>query len=232
MIKLQPVKDKATYHRAVYQEIKALLERVLFFPVMEIAEGRTIDNSLGELLAALRKGEISYANGYFTGKFNAHLGFELRAIGANWDKGRKAYFLPENKVPQEVKISIAKGRADTQEKINKIKEKLDALQRDGSVPSINFEKQVQGITMGLDQQFKTVVPKDIGLPMTQDATMKRALEIGYTDNMNLYIQKTTRESAQRLRGKILEHVEEGGRAADLVPLIPGKARDIDPGIDL
>ena len=200
MIKLKPVKDKDVYHRAVYQEIKALLEETLFKPVMQIAESRVIDNSLGELLAALRRGEVSYANGYFTGKFNAHLGFELRQIGATWDKGRKTYFLPEGKVPSEVKIAIARGRADTQDKINKIKEKLDALQKDNAVPSINFERQVEGITLDLDQQVRTVVPKSIGLPMTQTAEMKEALRRGYTENLNLYIQKTTRESAQRLRG--------------------------------
>ncbi len=219
MIKLKPVRDKAEFHRTVYREIKALLERILFVPVMAIAENSILDNSLGELLTALRKGEIGYADGYFTGKFNAHIGFELRQIGASWDKGKKAYFLQESKVPSEIKIAIARGRADTQDKIDRIKQRLDSLQKDGAVPSIDFERQVAGITLDLDQQVRAVVPKDIGLPMTQTAEMKEALRAGYTESVNLYIQKMARESAQRLREKIVERVEQGGRAADLVPLI-------------
>jgi len=220
MQKLKPVKDKDVYHQAVYREIKALLERILFFPVMAIAEEGSLDNAPSSaLITALKKVELSYANDHFTGKFSAKIGLELRKLGASWDKGRKTYFLPEAKVPAEVKIAIARGRADTQNKINKIKEKLDSLQRDGAVPSIDFERQVAGITMDLDQQFRTTIPKDIGLPMTQDATMKEALRIGYTENLDYYIQKMTKESAQRLREKVVEHVEQGGRAADLIPLI-------------
>lgn len=220
MIKLNPIKDKDSYHRAIYKEIKSLLEKTLFFPIMMIAEGDILENaSSNALLTALRKGEIAYADGQFTGKFNSAIGLELRKIGASWDKSRKSYRIASGNVPAEVKAAAARGIADTQERVNKIKVKLDSLQKKDEIPFINFNKQVEGILLDVDGQFKTTIPKNIGLPMATTGLQKQILRDEYIENINLYIQKMTQESAQRLRGKILKHVEQGGRAADLVPLI-------------
>lgn len=220
MIKIKPIRDKNIYHKLIYREIKAMLDRALFDSLMSIAETSTIDNStFKELLTALRKGEVAYSNGYFTGRFNSAIGLQLRSMGATFDRRKKAYYLTEDKIPAEAKIAIARGIADTQEKINAVKRKLDSFQKSGSVPNINFSKQVEGITIDLDRQFRTTVPKDIGLPMTTTDMQKQAIREGYTENLNLYIQKMIIESTERLRGKIVEHVEEGGRAADLVSLI-------------
>lgn len=220
MLKLSPIKEKDIYFRVIYEEIKALLDRILFDQIIKIASGDIISNEISkQLLSALKKGQITYAEGYFTGKFNAAIGLELRKLGATWNKTRKAYYLPQGDIPIDVKIAIAQGISDVKSKIAKINERLDYLQQTGSVDPINFSKQFGGILIDIDKQFRTTLPKDIGLPLTLSEFQKETLRREYTENLNLYIQKMTVESTIRLREKVQKHVSQGYRASDLLGVI-------------
>ena len=220
MLKLSPIKERRNYYQLVYKEIKDLLNRILFNPIIEIAESKELENAISkELLSVLRSGKITYAEGYFTGKFNAAIGLELRKIGATWNKSRKAYYLQKESVPTEVKIAIAKGMSDVQAKIAKINKILDNFQKTGVVPNISFSKQVDGVLLDIDSQFKTTIPKDIGIPLTLSDMQKESLRREYTENMNLYIQDMTKKSVVRLREKVQEQVSQGYRASSLLDVI-------------
>ena len=220
MIKAQPIKEKDIYHRTIYQEIKFFLDKILFEPILEIAESKDIDNAVSkELLTALRKGTITYAKEYFTGTFKASIGLELRKIGATWDKGKKAYYLPQGRIPTDVKIAIAQGISDIQSKIAKINKKLDYLQTSGAIATLGLSKQIDLVLGDIDKQIKTTIPKDIGLPMTLSEFQKEAIRREYTDNLNKYIKKLTIDSTTRLREKVQEQVSQGYRASSLLDVI-------------
>jgi SPP1 gp7 family putative phage head morphogenesis protein len=220
MRKIQPIRDRADYHLLIYREIKALLDRILFEPVLAIATGKNLENAPSkELLTALRSGRITYAENYFTGKFNAAIGLELRKLGADWNKVRKAYYLPQGNIPTDVKIAIAQGLSDIQSKIAKINEHLTDLQKTGAVPDIDFNTQFAAMTIDIDKQFKSTIPKDLEMPMTMTAFQKEAIRREYVENLNKYIKDFTVDSTERLRKKVIENVQEGYRASNLVGVI-------------
>lgn len=225
MIKAQPVRDKDIYHQIIYREIKELLDKILFNPIIYIAlwndiSRETLKNApSNELIQALNTGKITYAENYFTGKFNASIGLELRKMGADWNKLRKAYFLAEGNVPTDVKIAIAKGRSLIQDKISKINDKLTDLQKTGAVPEINFDVQFAAMMLDIDQQFKTTIPKDLGLPMTISAFQRETIRREYTENLNKYIKDMTVDSTERLRKKVFDNVQEGYRASNLLGVL-------------
>ena len=220
MIKAQPIKDKNIYHSLIFHEINSLLDEILFKPVMAIAKGTDVQNApTSKLITALRAGRITYAEGYFTGKFNSEIGLELRKIGATWNKMRKAYYLPQGNIPTDVKIAIAKGLSDIQSKIAKINEVLADLQKSNAIPKINFDPQFSAILIDVDQQYEYTMPKDIGLPMTLSAFQKEAIRREYVENLNKYIKDMTIASTERLREKIIENVQQGYRASNLVGVI-------------
>jgi SPP1 gp7 family putative phage head morphogenesis protein len=219
MIKLIPVKDRAIYHQIIYKEIKELLDRILFNPIIAIARGSLENDISSQLITALRTGKITYAENYFTGKFNSAIGLELRKIGATWDKGRKAYYLPKGDCPVNVKIASAQGLSEIQTKIDKIKEHLSNLNKSNAIESIHFDSQFEGILLDIDKQFTTTVPKDIGLPMTMTVFQREAIKREYTENLNKYIKDMTIKSTERLREKVIENVQEGYRASNLMEII-------------
>lgn len=220
MLKAPPIIDKNIYHTLIYREIKALLDRILFDPIIAIAQSKLFENAPSSaLITALQSGNITYAENYFTGKFNAAIGLELRRIGASWNKLRKAYYLTQEQLPTEIKIAAAKGTSLIRAKIAKINERLDYLQTTGSIEPINFSAQFAGILIDIDKQFKSTMPTDIGLPMTLTPFMRSSIELEYTNNLNKYIVDMTRESTMRLREKVFENVSEGYRASNLMGVI-------------
>ena len=226
MKRLNPVVDKNWYHGVIYQEIKRLLERILFEPIIQIAKyganvnRETLKNApSNELIEALKTGKITYAENYFTGKFNARIGFELRKIGADWNKIRKAYFLAQGNIPTDIKIAIAQGSSVVKDKIAKINEILTGLQQTGSIPNIDFDTQFGSMLVDIDQQFKTTIPKDLGIPLTMSEFQKETIRREYTENLNKYIKDLTVASTERLRKKVIENVQEGYRASNLLGVI-------------
>lgn len=220
MLKAQPIRDRAEYHALIYLEIKELLDRILFDPILAIATGKNIENAkTTELITALRSGMITYAENYFTGKFNAAIGLELRKLGADWNKVRKAYYLPQGNIPIDAKIAIASGLSDIKSKIAKINEHLTDLQKTGAIPDIDFNAQFAAMTMDIDKQFKQTIPKDLEIPMTMTVFQKEAIRREYVENINKYIKDMTIDSTERLRKKVIENVQEGYRASNLLGVL-------------
>ena len=220
MIKLSPIKEKDSYYKLIYQQIKKLIDIILFNPILVIADSKEIQNAISnELQTALFKGTITYSDNYFTGKFNAKIGLELRKLGAQWNQSRKSYFLAKEKVPTDIKVTIAKSNSILQEKVAKINKVLDGLQKTGTTPNINFEKEFAEILLDIDKQIRTSVPKDIGIPLTLTEFQKESIRREYTENLNRYITKMTVDSTIRLREKIQENVSQGYRASNLLDII-------------
>lgn len=220
MIKLQPIKDKNIYYSIIYKEIKYLLDRILFEPILNIASIDIISNAISSsLIEALKKGQISYADGYFTGKFNAQLGLEIRKMGGRWDKNRKGYYIRQEDISSEVKFAIARGNSITKEKIQKINEVLDNLQKSNNIPKINFTQQFNTIIVDIDEQYRITVAKKLSIPMTLSEFQKENLRREYTENLNKYISDLTIDSVIRLREKIQDKISQGYRASSLINII-------------
>lgn len=220
MLKAPPILDKDIYHRLIYTEIKALLNRLIFDPLFAIIHDKSFENAPSSaLITALKNGNIAYGDGYFTGKFNAALGLELRKLGASFNKLRKAYYLPQEQIPTNIKIAIASGNSMLKAKVAAINKRLDYLNTTGRIETINFSAQFAGILVDMDKQFKNTMPVDIGIPMTLTPFMKSAIEKEYTDNLNKYIKDMTVESTQRLREKVFQNVSQGYRASNLGPVV-------------
>lgn len=171
------------------------------------------------LKTALTNGTIVYIDGFFTGKFNAAIGLEMRKLGAKFNHTRGAYALTRDKIPMDIQVIMSKGEAIIRKKVDEIYERLEYLRKTESLEPINFDPQFAGIVIDLDKQFSSTMPHGLNIPMSTSPYIANELKKNYTNNLNLYIKDWYDTAIIRLRKKVHDNVVEGNRAANLIPVI-------------
>lgn len=171
------------------------------------------------LKKSLMDGHIVYMDGFFTGKFNAAIGLEMRKLGARFNHLRKAYAIPRDQLPMDLQVIMSKGEAKLQDKVKSIYQHLEDLKKNKSSETINFEPQFAGILIDLDKQFSSTFPKGLNIPMHMSPYVKEQLKKNYTNNLNLYINDWYDTAIVRLRRKVQDNVVEGYRASNLIGVI-------------
>jgi SPP1 gp7 family putative phage head morphogenesis protein len=225
---LKPILDHDRYHLAIQEEIKRLLYYHIYKPILDIidadklkkARSGQFENAISNaLLEALKDGTIVYVDGFFTGKMNAKIGLELRKLGARFNHVRQAYAIERYNLPSDIIYAISKGQDALNKKVEMIYDHLEYLRKTQELTPVNFEPQLQGVILDLDKQFSSTIPKDLSVPMVMTQAMAEQLKKNYTENLNLDIKGLYDKAIVGLRQKVHLNVEEGFRAANLIPLV-------------
>ena len=102
---LKPIYTRDSHSKTTENLISFDLYRTIFKPLLAILQEKEESRQSAKaaaLIAALKKGTINYADGYFIGPFSASVSRELRGLDAVFDKTRKAYKLSISQIPIEV----------------------------------------------------------------------------------------------------------------------------------
>ncbi len=220
---LRPIHDKDSLSESIFKEIDYYFFDLIYRPILEILQ-EEFDirlNAKSSLSAALEAGRVRYADGYFTGMFNASVSRELRALGATFDKTKSAFKLPLSMMDVQLRslVSIAKQKEETVMK--GIQKTIDDMDTNKALigTKLPFDKKLEPVFKDLNEQFKNTVTVELGIEPELPLRFRKKLSEQYTDNINLYIKNWSDEAIARLRQKVNENFIYGYRADTLLATI-------------
>lgn len=220
MKQLRPLPLRPSYYRDVEREVLEALYELIFAPLMaEIKEYRKppeLTNAAGALEAALKTGRLQYVNGMFIGKLNAALTKELRALGAHFDKTRRAYTLAIGLLPIELKAAAAFARQRDEmmhKSLEAVLGKMDG-EVDEKLKGFTFNPSVSKMAQDFDSTAKQLEVKP---DLTEGA--KEKLKAEYNDNMRRYIKDFSQQQIADLRKRVEDNAMSGMRYDSLVKML-------------
>lgn len=118
---IKDFKIKEAYTKFVEKALFSYLWEGIYKPMFEIMQIKPIkaSNSLDIIVEALRDGKIFYTDGGFKAKtkFTNAQSLQLQKWGAVWDKHTKMYRLPESRLPEELRVTLAEAQINAENQI-------------------------------------------------------------------------------------------------------------------
>lgn len=173
-------------------------------------------NSLNVIIEALRDGKITYSDGGFRAKdkFTNAQSLQLQKWGAVWDKHERIYRLPEDKLLDELRVTIAEMRLNDERKIRAIQEWLREVEANMPyiVETMVFDNEVKTILDDAGKEVKKNIKKLAIIEPELTEKQKDEIARTYTENMHDYVIKDfAKERIPEMRRKIQELVLQGYR---------------------
>jgi SPP1 gp7 family putative phage head morphogenesis protein len=217
---LTPFNFQEKYYAGIEKEVQRLLNDIIYIPLIRALRrsvASELHNAITGLLGAARRGSVWYADGYFSGQFNAKLSAELRDLGAKFTPS-KGWKLPFEKVPPDFLTAMAEAQADAEDARQAILITLDGIDPESVAALSDTRERYEHTVNVMEGDFQiaaeaiAIVPK-----LTEKARQIIAKQWGA--NLDLYIQNWAAESILSLRQEVQSHVLSGGRARGLEKLI-------------
>lgn len=167
---------------------------------------------------ALRNGQIWYANGAFSGKFNAAISRELREAGAVFDPVFKRFLLPAHLLPYRLKNAVAESVARSKDAHAAVLGLLAAILLNLEAPQrVEVAPAAEKVLTDLGVQFdRTTATLDAPAFSAED---RRRLTEELTENVSLSIKNFTKTRIPELRRRVELNLAQGGdpgRLADIL----------------
>ncbi len=243
---LAPIVHKDAYTHAVAVEVIAWFREAVFMPLLiELMDaGVQVDpkfqairydeegrhNSFApssSVRAALQSGRIHYADGVFSGKFNAAISKELRSYGATFNAASETFTLSADKIPPSITASVVDSLAASKKLHADIVKTLGVIEQNVALtPAMigpALTAKVERIIVDAGRQFvQTVGTQGIGVAAEVTPTMRKQMTEELTNNLDLYVKDFTVEMTQDLRALVEKNALEGMRTDKLAAIIESK----------
>lgn len=212
MIELKPITETTAYEDEITRRILALFTKEFYRPLMKElgVNKKTLKNAPEDLIDAIRSGRITYHKGIFSGKLNATLSQELRKLGAKWNGLEKAFSLPVNELPLEVRHAISASEFRFTDMLRKIDKKLSEIWPAKLADQVKVEDLFDKTIFKLNKKFEDSVKSITIAPKFDDAQRKR-LASEYQEDLKRPIKDFTSEQIEKLRKQIRASAEAGNR---------------------
>ncbi len=215
---IKDFKIKEAYTKLVEKALFSYLWEGIYKPMFEILDIKSVvaRNSLDVITEALREGKIYYADGGFKAKdkFTNAQSLQLQKWGAVWDKREKMYRLPQDKLPDELRVTLAQAQINAENQIKLLQGYIDQVEFNIPyiVESMVFDNEVKTILDDAGNEIKKNVKHlNIIEPELSDA-QKQEIARTYTENVRGYVIKDfANERIPEMRRKIQELILKGYR---------------------
>ena len=183
------------------------------------------------LLAALERGEITYADGAFAGRFSAATSRYLRGIGARWSSDKTAFFIKLQDLPYSLRGTIAMSRGLAEATHKRVQDRLAEIAAnvaEAPTAGLAIDLWTERMVTNLAEQFRhslevaanthpalevVTVPPDFTPGMIADVRQ------GLTENLDLSIKNFTEDETENLRHLVEQNWMHGGRLEELRAII-------------
>lgn len=223
---IKDFKIKEAYTKLVEKALFSYLWEGIYKPMFEIMSLKPViaKNSLNVIVEALRDGKIVYFDGGFRAKdkFTNAQSLQLQKWGAVWDRYEKIYRLPEDKLPNELRVTIAEMRLNDERKIRAIQEWLREVEANMPyiVETMVFDNEVKTILDDAGNEVKKNIKKIAVIEPDLSEKQKEEIARTYTENVRGYIIKDFAiERIPEMRRKIQELVLQGYRTDKVQELL-------------
>lgn len=223
---IKDFKIKEAYTKLVEKALFSYLWEGIYkpmFQIMSIKPPKAI-NSISTIITAIRNGSIIYENGLFIAKkkFTIAQYVELEKWGAKWDSRAKGYRLPEDKLPDNIKVTIAEAKINAQMKIDALVEFLNEVEKNMPyiVDSMIFDDEVKTILDDAGNEIKKNTKHLAVIEPKLTEQQKNEIAQTYTENVRGYaIKDFANERIPEMRQKIQELVLKGYRTDKVQELL-------------
>jgi SPP1 gp7 family putative phage head morphogenesis protein len=227
-VTLPPVVHRELHTAYLERAILEYFKEVMFDPVRDmihdagvrVNEATEQDNRV--LWDALMAGTIWYADGLFSGTFNAAISRSLRALGAQ--RRGLNFALAQEDVPIALRGAIAASMRhgqDLHEQIEKLLVEMESHLAEEPPTGIDYEKVVDVITEDAQEQFSESVAsvEELPAPGPVPEDLKNELREELTQETELAIKNFTLETTKKLRAKVAENLSGGARPDRLAKVV-------------
>lgn len=218
---ISAIKDfriKEAYTKLVEKALYSYLWEGIYKPMFEILNIKPVvaKNSLNIIIEALRDEKLTYYDGIFRakGKFTNAQSLQLQKWGAVWDKREKGYRLPESRLPDELRVTIAEMRINAENQIKLLQGYIQQVELNMPyiVESMVFDNEVKTILDDAGNEVKKNVRHLNIIEPELSEQQKDEIAKAYTNNMRDYVIKDfANERIPEMRAKIQELVLQGYR---------------------
>lgn len=217
---LKPIKETTEDYEAIERKIKLLFRENIYLPLVKIIgpSQRTLTNAKSGLLDAIKYGRIQFHRGQFSGRFNATISKELKALGASWDRQTGTWKLSKSSLPVEVQVAIQASRAHFERQVQKIDEKLAAILPGEFVDKLKIDHLFDSTLWKVEREFAATLK---GLTVAPQLTKEQRQIIAkeWQNNLKLYIKDWTQKEIVELRKSMQQSVFAGNRYETAVKTI-------------
>lgn len=223
---IKDFKIKKAYTKLIEKVLFSYLWDGIYKPMFEIMQIKPIiaKNSLNSIIEALRDGKITYADGGFRAKtkFTNAQSLQLKKWGAVWDRREKMYRLPESRLPDELKVTLAEVQINAENQIKLLQGYLEQVEYNIPyiVESMVFDSEVKTILDDAGNEVKKNVKHLNVIKPELSEQQKNDIAKAYTENMRDYaIKDFAQERIPAMRQKIQELVLKGYRTDKIQELL-------------
>lgn len=224
---LTPLYQREWYAAPIERELIAFLEQTIFNPLRDVMALPTRVNEEkrheghSALWDALLAGIVWYANGLFSGAFDAAISRELRALGAR--RTGDNFYLAQDQIPIALRgvlaISAARSTAIHESLIAVLNAIEEHIQK--APTGFSFQKEVDNVVSDLQEQLVQSVSSVEGLAPVTPVPMglsDRLRETVATD-LDRAVKHFSVEQTKLLRDRVRKNLSEGGRVDRLSKVI-------------
>lgn len=219
-VTLPPVVHRESHTAYLERAILAYFKDVLFDPLRDVVSEAGVRMNTAEkpdnrvIWDALMAGTIWYADGVFSGTFNAAISRSLRALGAR--RAGVNFALAQDAIPLELKGAIATSLRHGQElhaQAENLLVEIESHLAEEPPTGIDYEKVVDVITEDAQEQFSESVASVEQLPAATPVPedLKNDLRDELTQQTDLAIKDFSLETTEKLRAKVAENLASGAR---------------------
>lgn len=223
---IKDFKIKEAYTKLIEKALYSYLWEGIYKPMFEILNIKPIvaKNSLNVITEALRDEKITYYDGIFRakGKFTNAQSVQLQKWGAVWDRREKGYRLPEDRLPDELRVTIAEMRINAENQIKLLQEYIRQVEANMPyiVESMVFDNEIKTILDDAGNEVKKNIRTLNIIEPELSEQQKNEIAKAYTNNMRDYIIKDfANERIPEMRAKIQELVLQGYRQDKIQELL-------------
>lgn len=223
---IKDFKIKEAYTKLIEKALFSYLWEGIYKPMFEIMDTKPVkaQNSLNIIIEALREGKIIYVDGGFKAKtkFTNTQSSQLVKWGAVWDKREKMYRLPESKLPDELRVTLAEVQINAENQIKLLQGYIEQVELNMPyiVESMVFDNEVKTILADAGNEVKKNVKHLNVIEPELSEQQKNEIAKAYTENVRGYvIIDFAQERIPEMRRKIQELVLKGYRTDKIQELL-------------
>lgn len=219
-IVLAPIRETTEDFEALEKHIREYFRKELYVPLMRFfgRPATQLQNALEDLARALQTGRITFSRGSFSGKFNAAISKELRALGAKFDRKSSTWKIRQAELPLEIRAAVSASAIRFQEKVSVIDQKLSQIVPEEFAEKLKTEKFFDTALWKVDRKFtKQIEAITVAPQLSDEDRAKIARE--WQNNMELWIKDFTKSEIKKLRSDMQASVFTGNRYESAISAI-------------
>lgn len=217
---LKPIKESTEDFDEVEAKIRELFKRHIYLPLIRILKpySGTIINARPGLVDAIKYGRVQFYRGTFSGRFNATVSKELKALGAQWDKQTGTWKLSQSSLTPEIRLAIHASEFHFTQTLDKIERKLSDILPEEIADRLKVDHLFDSTLWRVERDFAATL-KGLKVPPQLTKGQRETIAREWQNNLKLYIKDWTKKEIVELRKNMQQSVFAGNRYETAVKTI-------------